>query len=292
MDWITGIQQAIDYVEEHIMEPLDYAEIAKCAYSSSFHFQRVFSILCGFTLGEYIRFRRLSLAGSELLYSDAKIIDIALKYGYETPESFSRAFTRFHGLAPSQAKQNNAILKSFSRLSVKLILNGGTTMDYRIETKDAFKLIVKKKKISSNQELTAAEISEFWQQCNVDGTIPALCKYIPQDNIFGDCIVGASFGKDAADQEFPYAIGAMYNGLPVEEDAFVIEEIPAHTYVVFPCTGKMPEAFQNLYQRIYSEFFPTSAYQPCGGTDFEAYPSADVASPDYQCEIWVAVEKK
>lgn len=292
MDWITGIQQAIDYVEEHIMEPLDYAEIAKCAYSSSFHFQRVFSILCGFTLGEYIRFRRLSLAGSELLYSDAKIIDIALKYGYETPESFSRAFTRFHGLAPSQAKQNSAILKSFSRLSVKLILNGGTTMDYRIETKDAFKLIVKKKKISSNQELTAAEISEFWQQCNVDGTIPALCKYIPQDNIFGDCIVGASFGKDAADQEFPYAIGAMYNGLPVEEDAFVIEEIPAHTYVVFPCTGKMPEAFQNLYQRIYSEFFPTSAYQPCGGTDFEAYPSADVASPDYQCEIWVAVEKK
>lgn len=292
MDWITGIQQAIDYVEEHIMEPLDYAEIAKCAYSSSFHFQRVFSILCGFTLGEYIRFRRLSLAGSELLYSDAKIIDIALKYGYETPESFSRAFTRFHGLAPSQAKQNSAILKSFSRLSVKLILNGGTTMDYRIESKDAFKLIVKKKKISSNQELTAAEISEFWQQCNVDGTIPALCKYIPQDNIFGDCIVGASFGKDAADQEFPYAIGAMYNGLPVEEDAFVIEEIPAHTYVVFPCTGKMPEAFQNLYQRIYSEFFPTSAYQPCGGTDFEAYPSADVASPDYQCEIWVAVEKK
>lgn len=292
MDWITGIQQAIDYVEEHIMEPLDYAEIAKCAYSSSFHFQRVFSILCGFTLGEYIRFRRLSLAGSELLYSDAKIIDIALKYGYETPESFSRAFTRFHGLAPSQAKQNSAILKSFSRLSVKLILNGGTTMDYRIETKDAFKLIVKKKKISSNQELTAAEISEFWQQCNVDGTISALCKYIPQDNIFGDCIVGASFGKDAADQEFPYAIGAMYNGLPVEEDAFVIEEIPAHTYVVFPCTGKMPEAFQNLYQRIYSEFFPTSAYQPCGGTDFEAYPSADVASPDYQCEIWVAVEKK
>lgn len=292
MDWITGIQQAIDYVEEHIMEPLDYAEIAKCAYSSSFHFQRVFSILCGFTLGEYIRFRRLSLAGSELLYSDEKIINIALKYGYETPESFSRAFTRFHGLAPSQAKQNSAILKSFSRLSVKLILNGGTTMDYRIESKEAFQLIVKKKKISSNQELTAAEISEFWQQCNMDGTIPALCKYIPQDNIFGDCIVGASFGKDAADQEFPYAIGAMYNGLPVEEDAFVIEEIPAHTYVVFPCTGKMPEAFQNLYQRIYSEFFPTSAYQPCGGTDFEAYPSADVASPDYQCEIWVAVEKK
>lgn len=292
MDWITGIQRSIDYVEDHIMEPIDYEEVAKRACSSSFHFQRVFSILCGFTLGEYIRFRRLSLAGGELASSDIKVIDVALKYGYDTPESFSRAFTRFHGIAPSQVKNNHVILKSFSRLSVKLILNGGNTMDYRIETKDAFKLVMKKKQVSQNQELTAAEISQFWQKCGMDGTIPALCKYISKDNIFGNCIVGASFGKDATDQEFPYAIGAMYNGVPIEEADFLVEEIPAHTYVVFPCVGKMPESFQKLYQQIYSEFFPASEYQPCGGTDFEAYPSADVFSPDYRCEIWVAVEKK
>ena len=267
MDWITGIQKAIDYVEAHITEPIDYEEAAKRAYSSSFHFQRVFSILCGFTLGEYIRWRRLSLAGSELLQSNEKIIDLAMKYGYDTPESFSRAFTRFHGIAPSQAKNNSAVLKSFSRLSVKLILNGGNTMDYRVETKEAFKLIMKKKKVSRSQELT-------------------------KENIFKDCIVGASFGKDATDEEFPYAIGAMYNGLPVEEEDLIVEEIPAHTYVVFPCVGKMPESFQKLYQQIYSEFFPSSEYQPCGGTDFEAYPSADVYSPDYHCEVWVAVEKK
>lgn len=292
MNWITGIQRSIDYVEDHIMEPIDYEEVAKRACSSSFHFQRVFSILCGFTLGEYIRFRRLSLGGGELTSSDIKVIDVALKYGYDTPESFSRAFTRFHGIAPSQAKNNHVILKSFSRLSVKLILNGGNTMDYRIETKDAFKLVMKKKQVSQNQELTAAEISQFWQKCGMDGTIPALCKYIPKDNIFGNCIVGASFGKDATDQEFPYAIGAMYNGAPIEEADFLVEEIPAHTYVVFPCVGKMPESFQKLYQQIYSEFFPASEYQPCGGTDFEAYPSADVFSSDYRCEIWVAVEKK
>lgn len=109
MDWITGIQRAIDYVEDHITEPVDFEEVAKCAYSSSFHFQRIFSILCGFTLGEYIRCRRLSLAGSELLSSDEKIIDIALRYGYDTPESFSRAFTRFHGITPSQAKTGHAV---------------------------------------------------------------------------------------------------------------------------------------------------------------------------------------
>lgn len=291
MDWISGIQKAIDYVEVHITEELDFCEIARQSYSSSFHFQRVFSILCGFTLGDYIRMRRLSLAGSELAAADTRILDIAVKYGYDTQESFSRAFTRFHGVSPVQAR-SGANLKSFSRLSVKLILDGGNLLDYRIETRDAFKIVCKKIGGSHKQELTVADISDFWQQCGADGTIPALYKYIPENNVFNDCIVGASFGKDAADTDFPYAIGAHYNGAPVIEKGFTIEEIPAHTYAVFKCVGTMPEAFNKLYQQIYSEFFPASEYQHCGGTDFEAYPSADVGDPGYTCEIWVAVEKK
>jgi AraC family transcriptional regulator len=292
MDWITGVQKVIDYVEDHIIDSIDYDEAAKQAYSSSFHFQRVFSILCGFTLGEYIRSRRLSLAGSELASSDAKVIDIAVKYGYDSPESFGRAFTRFHGISPSQARSCGAALKSFSRLSVKLILDGGNMMDYRIEKKGPFKIIVKKKRVSCKEEMTTAEISEFWRQCGTDGTIPALCKYIPKDNIFDKSIVGACFGKDAADENFPYAVGAVYNGMPVTDEGFTVEEIPAHTYAVFKCVGKMPEAFQKLYHQIYSEFFPQNEYQPCGGTDFEAYPSDDVTSPDYTCELWISVEKK
>lgn len=165
-------------------------------------------------------------------------------------------------------------------------------MDYRIEKKGPFKIIVKKKKVSCKEEMTTAQISEFWRQCGTDGTIPTLCKYIPENNIFNNCIVGACFGKDAADEDFPYAIGAQYNGLSVTDEDFTVEEIPAHTYAVFTCVGKMPEAFQKLYHQIYSEFFPQSEYQPCGGTDFEAYPSDDVTSPDYTCELWVSVEKK
>lgn len=291
MDWISGIQRAVDYVEAHITEELDFCEIAKQAYSSSFHFQRVFSILCGFTLGDYIRMRRLSLAGSELAATNTRILDIAMKYGYDTQESFSRAFTRFHGVSPSQAR-SGVNLKSFSRLSVKLILDGGNIMDYRIETKDAFKIVCKKISVSCKKELTTAEISDFWRQSGMDGTIPALCKYIPENNIFNKCIVGACFGKDATDTNFPYAIGAHYNGVPVTEKDFTVEEIPAHTYAVFKCVGTMPEAFNKLYQQIYREFFPASEYQPCGGTDFEAYPSADVSDPGYTCEMWIAVEKK
>lgn len=291
MDWISGIQKAVDYVEEHITMDLDFSEIAKQAYSSGFHFQRVFGILCGFTLGDYIRMRRLTLAGLELAATNTRILDIAVKYGYDTQESFSRAFTRFHGVSPSQAR-NGAGLKSFSRLSVKLILAGANVTDYRIEKREGFQMIGRPLRVSGKKELTSARISDFWQQCRMDGTITELSRYISEANIFGESIAGAGFGKDASDSNFPYAIGVHYNGIPAAKKDLIVWEIPAHTYAVFPCIGSMPEAFTRLYQQIYSEFFPASDYQPCGGTDFEAYPSADVKNPGYTCEIWVAVEKK
>ena len=116
MNWIIGMQKAIDYIEEHLTETIDYETLAAQSFSSSYHFQRVFSILCGFTIGEYIRNRRLSLAGQELASSDAKVIDVALKYGYESPDGFARAFQRFHGILPSEARAKGGNLKSFSRL--------------------------------------------------------------------------------------------------------------------------------------------------------------------------------
>ncbi len=290
MDWIQGLQRAIDYVEENITESIDYEEVAKRAYTSSFHFQRIFSTICGYTLGDYIRYRRLSLAGSELSSGDVKVIDVAFKYGYDAPESFSRAFTRFHGTSPAQAK-NGAMLKSFSKLSVKLILHGGTTMDYRIETKEAFDVVLRKKRFPKQHEITTKEISKFWGECSADGTIPAICKYIPENNIFDKCIIGVSFGAESGVTDFPYGIGAHYNGEKINEDYLSVEKIPAHTYAVFKCVGQMPEAFQKVYKYICTEFFPTSEYQPAG-VEIEAYPSADTQNPDYTCEIWIAVEKK
>lgn len=146
MDWITGIQRALDYTEEHLTEEVDYEAVAKQACSSAFHFQRMFSMLCGFSLGDYIRMRRLSLAAEELVRTRNRVVDIALKYGYDTPESFSRAFVCFHGITPTDARCGETI-KSFSRLSVRLILSGGSTMDYRIEKRNSFRIICRKKQI-------------------------------------------------------------------------------------------------------------------------------------------------
>ena len=171
MNWIQGIQRTIDYAEANITEEIDFEEVAKQAFSSSFYFQRVFGILCGFSLGDYIRMRRLSLAGEELSKGNAKIIDIAMKYGYDTPESFARAFTRFHGIAPSEAKRGGKV-KIFTPFSVKLTLTGGSKMDYRIEKRDAFQVVCKRKSVGKPQSANATpDITAMWQKSGADGTM-------------------------------------------------------------------------------------------------------------------------
>ena len=291
MDWITGIQRAIDYIEEQLTQEIDYEAVARQAASSAFHFQRMFGMLVGYTLGDYIRMRRLTLAADELMSTNSKIIDIALKYGYDTPESFSRAFTRFHGITPTCARRGGGV-RSFSRLSVKLILDGGNFMDYRIEKRDAFKVICKKKQVNKPQGDTAtADISAFWNEVSSSGAMEKICKYDRFDNLNG--VLGICFSDSMVDSGFPYGIGAEYNGAPLEDTDLDIVEIPAHTYAVFKCCGKMPDAFKDTYKRICTEFFPqSSTYEYGCGTELEVYPSDDVSDPDYSCEIWIAVNEK
>lgn len=290
MNWITGIQNAIDYTEKHLTDNVNFEIAASKACSSVFHFQRMFSMLVGYTLGDYIRMRRLSLAADELHRTDDKIINIALKYGYDTPESFSRAFTRFHGITPTQARRGGSI-KSFSRLSVKLILDGGNLMDYRIEKRDAFKVICKKKQVEKPQGNTAtADISAFWGEVSGNGMMEKLCKYADFDKLHG--VLGICFSGEMANSGFPYGIGVEYNGKALS-DNFDIVEIPAHTYAVFQCRGKMPDAFVDTYKKICTEFFPQSTtYEYGNGIELEVYPSTDVQNPDYSCEIWIAVTEK
>lgn len=220
MDWITCIQRALDYSEAHLTEVIDYNAVAKQACSSAFHFQRMFSMLCGYSLSDYIRMRRLSLAAGDLHRTNAKVIDIAMRYGYDSPESFTRAFTRFHGITPTEARRGGTV-KSFSRLSVKLTLSGGTTMDYRIENRDAFQLICKKKQISKPQGETATEdISAFWNQCGMDGSMQTICKYGRFDKYPG--IIGVCFSEEMADSGFPYGIGAEYKARPLRRKASIL----------------------------------------------------------------------
>lgn len=291
MNWIQGIQRAIDYVEANITEPIDFEKVAKQAYSSSFHFQRVFSILCGFPLGDYIRMRRLSLAGEELSKGKEKIIDMATKYGYDTPESFSRAFTRFHGITPSEAKRGGNV-KIFTPLSVKLILTGGSKMDYRIEKREAFQVVCKRKSVEKPQSANATQdITAMWQEYGADGTMARLIACLPKEPVMKG-LLGICFSSELNARHFPYGIGVEYDGRKVDDDLEVVT-IPAHTYAVFTSKGKMPDAFIETYNRIVTEFFPQSTqYEYAENIEFEVYSSADVSDPNYQCEIWIAVNEK
>ncbi len=162
MEWIKTVENAISYIEEHITEELTVGRIADNVNISAFYFQKGFSMLCGYSVSEYIRRRRLSLAGGELLLSDIKVIDLAMKYGYDSPDSFTKAFIRFHGSTPMAVRQNGATLKSFAPLHIKLILDGGTMMEYRIEKKAAFKVMGVSRMFS--YETANMEIPKYWDE--------------------------------------------------------------------------------------------------------------------------------
>jgi len=289
MDWITGIQNAINYIEDHLTEEINYDKVADEAACSNFYFQRIFGILCDISLGEYIRNRRLTLAGNELNASDKKVIDIALKYGYESPESFTRAFSKFHGITPSEAKKNGSKLKSFSRLSVKITLSGGSMMDYKIVEKEAFEIIEKVEAHSIENDINAKSIPDFWTKSHNDGTVKTLLENTTDKTfIFGVC-----YGNNSDDSKtFDYSIGAVYNKKTAVPKGFRRNTIPASTWAIFECKGAMPKAMQDMWHKITSEFFPTSSYQPTYEMDIEAYTEGDMGGSDYRSEIWIPVVKK
>ena len=217
---------------------------------------------------------------------------LTTEYGYDTPESFSRAFTRFHGISPSAARQGGHV-RSFSRISVKLTITGGNMMDYRIEKKGAIKVACRRINVTKPTEngIAYEPISAFWRECGADGTIPRLCSLMAQPNPF-DGILGICFTEFLDGSTFPYGIGAACRDDVTGGDGIDVVELPAHTYAVFKVRGPMPEAFQKTYMEMNTDFFTTSDYEYSNGVELEVYPSANVKDPDYQCEIWIAVEPK
>lgn len=292
MDWTRGLNKAIEYIEANITESLSVDEMARFMNISPYYFQKLFSVLCGCTVGEYIRKRRLTLAGSELYASDEKIIDIALKYGYDTPEGFARAFARFHGVSPSKVKNGQAKPKKFSKLSVSILLKGGDYMDYRIEKKSGFKILAKTHRFPKIENVAGRnDIPSFWEACHKDGTVKRLEALAKKDGATGGGLIGLCMEDSTVLKDFPYSIGCEYDGQNVGNE-YQIYDIPEATWVIFNITGIMPTAIQEVWHRIFAEFFPTSEYKPSGSFDLEVYSDGDMSDSNYHSEIWIAVEKK
>ncbi|MCI1965526.1 MAG: AraC family transcriptional regulator [Oscillospiraceae bacterium] len=287
MDWIQGMRRSIDYMEEHLEEPADFGRIAREAGASQFHFMRMFEILTGMTVGEYLRRRRLTLAGQELSLSGAKVIDTALRFGYATPESFSKAFRRFHGISPSAAREPGANLKSIGKLSIQITLKGACVLNYRLVEKEAFTVLGKKVRVSCKNGENYRIIPEFCRKCEQDGTFARLMKMAAKEmGMLGIC---ANFNEQTDD--FNYYAAAVYDGGEIPQGMETLE-VPKLTWAVFESVGPVPDALQDVWKRIFSEWFPSSGYEHAKGPELEVYEKGDMTKPDYQCSIWIPIVKK
>ncbi len=296
MEWIAAMQQAITYMEEHIMEEINYEDVAKQVHTSSYEFHRAFSFLTGMTANAYIRNRRLSLAGREIVETNAKITDIALKYGYETPESFTKAFTRFHGIAPKFAREKSAKLLLFNPLVIKIIVEGGKTMDYRIVQTEEQKFIALvrsfRNEIINDEE--NRDIPDFWGECHDKNLVEAIRNLRPEGkrDLYGLCSP-----TKQGEGTFEYGIGVLIDGATSEFDTAEMEkagysiwDVKPGTYVVFDCIGEDGDCIGDTWSKFYKEFLPQMGYELEAETDYEIY--FENGRSGLFCELWIPVRKK
>lgn len=291
MGWLDRLRASIDYIEENLDGEIDFNEAAKKAFCSVFHFNRMFAILTDVTVVEYVRRRRLTLAAQELMCENTKIIDIALKYGYESPDAFTRAFQRVHGVSPSAARESGVHLVAYPRITFQLILKGGIDMDYKIVEKDSFTVVGKTRKFTDSNDGTE-NVPKFWGECKRNGLYGSLVNDLCKGQT-GAITGGESLGICVGEKEgFTYVIGVekpegnVLDGL----DSFII---PAATWAIFNCVGPMPGTIQGLWKSIYEEWFPSTGYeQDYCIPDFEVYMHGDMDSDYYRSQIWIPIIKK
>jgi AraC family transcriptional regulator len=251
----------------------------------------MFHMLTGVTVAEYVRKRRLTLAAQELVTTKGKIIDIALKYGYDTPESFARAFRKVHGINPSEARESGVSLKVNPRLSFQISLKGDQEMNYQIMEKPAFKVIGKGIRVSTENGENTKRIPQFWRQCYENGFSASLEKMADPKGVTGECKLGVCLEFEPELKEFTYFIGVEHTQGAIP-DGLTEKNVPAGAWAIFESIGPMPRAIQELNQRIYSEWFSSTGYQHAGEVDMEVYPPGDADDENYRCEVWVPITKK
>ena len=279
MNIIQSFNGTMAYIERTIETGFDEAEIARISGYSYPLFSRLFSILVGYPLNEYLRFRKLSRAAADLRNTDAKIIDIALAYGYGSPDSFAAAFKKFHGVSPS-AVRNGKEFKSFAPIKLSLTVNGGQTMEVKIEKKRGFTLAG----IQVDADLTS-DFPKVWNSLFEKASHEELAK-LGNGRSFGIC----SEVKDG--KTFTYA--AAYDCRDAQkatELGLSVIHIPEAEYAVVQLKGSVPNCIHQGWKYVMETFFPEQGYCHAGTPDFEAYSEGDMYSKNYTMELWVPIVK-
>ncbi len=289
MDSLSNMNKAMEYIEKHLTEDIDYSEISKIAYCSEYHFKRMFSFLSGVGLSEYIRRRRLTLAALDLKDKSLRIIDVAVKYGYDSADSFSRAFHSMHGILPSEVRNSNIQLKAYPRMTFQLLIKGGCEMNYRIIEKGPFKIVGFKKRVPISFNGVNPEITKMTELLT-----PEIIKKLKVlSNVEPTGIISASTnfseGRMEEKGELDHYIGVATSSDETAE--FDVLKVEDSTWAIFESIGPFPETLQNVWGRIYSEWFPSSGYESVPGPEMLWNESQDTKDSNYRSEIWIPVRK-
>lgn len=301
---LDTLQEAIDYIEEHLLDEISYEDVANYVHMSPYEFHRTFSFIAGITVNTYIRNRRLSLAGQELLQTDCKVIDLAVKYGFDSADGFSKAFSRFHGVSPSVAKEKRSALAMYNPLAIRVSLEGGRKINYRIEKEcnRKFIAITQAFPVEIINEDDNQDVAEFWSLCCKQGLVDILktIRDTEDNKIFGLCeplLKNASY--------FDYGIGILVKDENKLEDLlhkanqqvgnkeyapFRVWEVDEQDYVVFECYGTNGDCITKAWETFYKEFLPQSGYGSSEKTDYEIY--FENTKNGLFCELWIPIERR
>jgi AraC family transcriptional regulator len=291
MDWIERLNKALNYIEENLTDHLDIRDIAGAANTSHFHFQRMFAVITDLTVAEYIRRRRLTLAAKEI-QQGKEILETAVKYCYESQASFTRAFSKLHGFTPGKAREPGVKLRAYPPLTFNISIQGVHGMEYEIRDMGKFEIAGIVRKMTSVDGQNLKEIPRFWQKIDENEDFLRLKKENNKNGTLKGSFVGAcmDFEKEEA-EEFNYMIGLE----PDEKTNLSGLEkrvIPPLTWAVFPGTGKMPDAIQKVWKRIFSEWFPATEYVHAEGPELEIYLPMEENSDEIPFEVWIPIVKK
>ncbi|MDR0326486.1 MAG: AraC family transcriptional regulator [Oscillospiraceae bacterium] len=289
MNLLTQLNRAMAYVEEHITDDLALADVSKVTSYSEYHFGRLFYYIADMPLSEYIRKRKLSLAAIELQSGREKVIDLAIKYGYDSADSFTRAFTRQHGITPSGARKQGIMLVNFPPMSFQIKIEGVQGMNWRIEQKAAFEVVGVERRFKNDE---TDLISGFWGEKSKDGSLERLKKQTGRSDFMGVC-----GHMDEAKGDFLYMIGLL-SDKSTDTGGFSVIKAPAATWAIFrseeldsnPYGAEIPKLFQSAYK----EWLPSSGYEKLEGRDGEIYDMEFYGVTDngkYFEEVWLSVAK-
>ncbi|MCX5384704.1 AraC family transcriptional regulator [Streptomyces sp. NBC_00083] len=284
---LDRLNRLMEHIETHLDQQIEVSELARIAATSEYHLRRLFSALAGVPLSEYIRRRRLTIAGAEVLAGERTLLEVAVRHGYGSAEAFARAFRAMHGVSPGEARRTGAALHSQPRMSFRLVVEGSTTMKYRIVEKDEFHIVGRKARVPLVHEGVNPHILEM-----IQGIAPETAQRITDlsdqdpEGILSAIVHHSDSREEGAEMDYYHAV---VTGSAPPEDLDVLT-VPSGTWAVFENTGPYPHALQHLWRDVFTQWFPSNPYASRPGPEIlRTRPTHDWS--ESTSELWIPVER-